>query len=197
MSDDGGRHAPTVVILGRQGSGKGTQSEFIVERFGLVHVSTGDMLRAAVAEDSPLGRRAGELMEAGELVPDDLMVDIVADRLGRDDVVRHGVLLDGFPRTTPQADALEVVTAASGGIDLALNLEVPVDEVIQRMLDRGRSDDTEEAIRRRLDLYESQTAPLLEWFDERGILAVVDGLGTTDEVFARIAAVISEVVDEA
>lgn len=196
MTGDGGDHSPTVVILGRQGSGKGTQSAYIVEQFGLVHVSTGDMLRAAVAEQTELGLRAGQLMDAGELVPDDVMCGIVADRLAKDDVVSHGVLLDGFPRTTPQADALSEITADRGGIDVALNLEVPVDEVTARMLDRGRSDDTAEAIRRRLDLYEEQTAPLLEWFSQRDLLRVVDGLGTTDEVFDRIRAVLSEVVDD-
>lgn len=186
--------SPIVVILGRQGSGKGTQSELIVAEYGFVHVSTGDMLRAAVAEQTELGRRAGELMERGELVPDDVMCGIVADRLSRPDVVEHGVLLDGFPRTTPQADALESITAAGGGIDVALNLDVPIAEVMRRMLDRGRSDDTVEAIERRLALYEEQTEPLLEWFSQRDLLAVVDGLGTTDEVFGRIRKVLEGVL---
>jgi adenylate kinase len=186
--------SPTVVILGRQGSGKGTQSALIVDVFGLVHVSTGDMLRVAVTEETELGRRAAELMELGELVPDDLMCGIVADRLARDDIVKNGVLLDGFPRTAPQADELESITAETGGIDVALSLEVPVAEVTRRMLERGRSDDTEEAIQRRLHLYEEQTAPLIEWFSDRDLLAVVDGIGTTDEVFARIRSVLEDVL---
>lgn len=186
--------SPIVVILGRQGSGKGTQSDLIVAEYGFVHVSTGDMLRAAVAEQTELGRKAGELMDRGELVPDDIMCGIVADRLGRTDVVEHGVLLDGFPRTTPQADALESITADRGGIDVALNLDVPVDEVMRRMLDRGRSDDTVEAIERRLALYEEQTEPLLEWFAARDLLAVVDGVGNTDEVFGRVREVLEGVL---
>lgn len=197
MTDAGeprGVDSPTVVILGRQGSGKGTQSALIVDVFGLVHVSTGDMLRAAVTEKTELGRRAGELMERGELVPDDIMCGIVADRLARDDIVTNGVLLDGFPRTAPQADELESITADTGGIDIALSLEVPVAEVTRRMLDRGRSDDTEDAIRRRLHLYAEQTAPLIEWFSDRDLLTVVDGIGTTDEVFARIRSVLEDVL---
>ncbi|MEQ8717242.1 MAG: adenylate kinase [Acidimicrobiales bacterium] len=188
-------NSPTVVILGRQGSGKGTQSALIVDVFGLVHVSTGDMLRAAVTGETELGRRAGELMERGELVPDDVMCGIVADRLARDDIVTNGVLLDGFPRTAPQADELESITAGTGGIDIALNLEVPVAEVTRRMLERGRSDDSREAIQRRLHLYEEQTSPLIEWFSERDLLTVVDGMGTTDEVFARIRSVLEDVLD--
>lgn len=183
-----------IILLGPPGAGKGTQARRLEERHGLAQLSTGDMLRAAVAEQTELGRRAGELMERGELVPDDVMCGIVADRLSRPDVVEHGVLLDGFPRTTPQADALESITAAGGGIDVALNLDVPIAEVMRRMLDRGRSDDTVEAIERRLALYEEQTEPLLEWFAARDLLAVVDGVGNTDEVFGRVREVLEGVL---
>lgn len=176
-----------LVILGRQGSGKGTQCARLVEAYGPVHVSTGDMLRSAVSEGTDLGLRAGALMDAGELVPDDVMIGIVADRLAKPNVVEHGFLLDGFPRTPLQAEALERILAGTGiGGVRAVNIDVPVDEVTERMLDRGRADDTEEAIRRRLDLYESSTAPLLAWFEENGLLSVVDGLGTEDEVFDRL-----------
>jgi len=185
-----------LVILGRQGSGKGTQSLRIAEAFGCVHVSTGDMLRAAVAEGTQLGRQASAVMEAGGLVSDDIMTGIVAERLSKPDVVANGVLLDGFPRTADQADALESMLGDLGhGISMAINLDVPVDEVTQRMVARGRSDDTEEAIRRRLQLYEEQTAPLLEWFDRRGLLKTIDGLGTESEIFDRIKSAINDCVN--
>ena len=182
-------HPLTVVILGRQGSGKGTQCARIAEEWGMVHVSTGDMLRAAVAAGTPLGRKAQDVMEAGGLVSDEIMNGIVAERLAEPDVVAGGVLLDGFPRTPAQASALEGILG-DDGVDVALSLDVPVEEVVTRMLARGREDDTEDAIRRRLDLYESETAPLLEWFEARGLLRVVDGEGCEDEVYERIAAVL-------
>ncbi|MBQ90604.1 MAG: adenylate kinase [Acidimicrobiaceae bacterium] len=179
--------AVRLVILGRQGSGKGTQCARLVEELGPLHISTGDMLRSAVAEGTELGRRAGALMDAGELVPDDVMIGIVAERLAKPDVAEHGFLLDGFPRTPAQAEALEAILADNGvALDRAVNIDVPVGEVMQRMLARGRADDTEEAIQRRLDLYESSTAPLIAWFEDRGLLAVVDGLGSEDEVFGRL-----------
>lgn len=178
-----------LVILGRQGSGKGTQAALLADRYGVVHVSTGDMLRAAVAAGTELGLRAKTVMDAGDLVGDDIMIGIVGERLAADDIQAHGVLLDGFPRTTAQADALAEILGGSGP-NLAINLDVPIAEVTERMLARGRDDDTEEAISRRLELYEAETAPLLAWFEERGRLNVVDGLGTEDEVFARLSAVI-------
>lgn len=180
-----------MVILGRQGSGKGTQSARLVEAYGCVHVSTGDMLRAAVAEGTELGRAAEAVMAAGGLVGDEIMNGIVRQRLGRADVTASGVLLDGYPRTADQADALESALAALGQrLAVAVNLDVPIDEVKARMMERARSDDTSEAISRRLALYEEQTAPLLEWFRRRGLLATVDGLGAPDEVFDRLAAVV-------
>ena len=178
-----------LVMLGRQGSGKGTQAALLAERYGVVHVSTGDMLRAAVAAGTELGLRAKAVMDAGNLVGDDIMIGIVDERLAEDDIGSHGVLLDGFPRTTAQADALAEILGGTGP-DLAINLDVPIAEVTARMLARGRDDDTEEAICRRLELYEAETAPLLAWFEERGRLTVVDGLGTEDEVFARLSAII-------
>ena len=180
-----------LVILGRQGSGKGTQAARLVEAYSPVHVSTGDMLRAAVADGTELGRRAGALMDAGDLVGDDLINGIVAERLARSDVAEHGFLLDGYPRTPDQATAMEGFLSEAGTtLDGAVILEVPVDEVTARMLARGRVDDTEEAIRRRLDLYESETAPLLAWFADRGLLEVVDGMGDEDVVFGRLSTVI-------
>ncbi|NNE74564.1 MAG: adenylate kinase [Acidimicrobiales bacterium] len=180
-----------LVILGRQGSGKGTQCTRLVEHYGCPHVSTGDMLRAAREEGTEMGRKAGEIMDAGGLVPDEVMFGIVAERLAKPDVLKHGVLLDGFPRTAGQADELERMLAEHGErLDVAINLDVPVEEVTKRMLTRGREDDTPEAIAERLRLYEEQTAPLVEWFDGHGLLAVVDGLGEEDEVFHRLVATV-------
>lgn len=179
-----------LVILGRQGSGKGTQAALLAERYGVIHVSTGDMLRAAVAAGTELGIRAKTVMDAGDLVGDDIMIGIVDERLAADDIQSHGVLLDGFPRTTAQADALAEILGGTGP-NLAINLDVPIAEVTERMLARGRDDDTEEAIARRLELYEAETAPLLTWFEARGRLAVVNGMGTEDQVFDRL----SEVID--
>ncbi len=182
-----------MAILGRQGSGKGTQSLRIAESYGCVHISTGDMLRAAVAAGTALGRQAFEVMEAGGLVGDDIMNGIVAERLAQADIEETGVLLDGFPRTADQADALEEILVDLGHrLTIAINIDVPVQEVTQRMMARSRSDDTEEAISRRLGLYEEQTAPLLGWFAERGLLVTVDGLGAESEVFDRVSAAIDD-----
>jgi len=184
-----------LVILGRQGSGKGTQCARLMESFGPVHVSTGDMLRAAVATGTEFGRQAEAIMEAGELVPDEIMNGIVAERLSADDVVERGVLLDGYPRTPAQAEALqEALESAGTHLDLALNLEVPIEEATRRMLDRARADDTEEAILRRLALYETETAPLVAWFEKRSLLITVDGLGSEDEVFQRLRRAVEHTV---
>jgi len=179
--------AGILVILGRQGSGKGTQSLRIAERFGVLHLSTGDVLRAAVAASTEIGQIAAEVMASGGLVGDEIMNALVAGRLAESDVMESGVVLDGFPRTADQADALAKIVADLGQeLVVAVNLDVPVAEVTTRLMARGREDDTEEAIARRLDLYEEETAPLRGWFDERGLLVTVDGLGSEDEVFARI-----------
>lgn len=177
-----------LVIFGRQGAGKGTQCEQLVEHYGAVHISTGDMLRDAVTEGTALGAKAKQYMDAGELLPDDLIVGIVGDRLQHADVREHGYILDGFPRSVAQAEALWEV--AGDQIDLAVNLDVPLDEVKARMLGRGRADDNDEAIARRLELYESQTVPAIDWIGAKGRLVVVDGMGSVDEVFARLRAAI-------
>lgn len=181
-----------LLILGRQGSGKGTQAARIAESTGVVHISTGDMLRAAVADETELGKQADAIMKSGGLVSDDIMIGIVEERLNKDDVVAGGFLLDGFPRTVAQAEALAGFEGVT--LDLAINLDVPVDECTSRMLARGREDDTEDAIRRRLELYEAETeAPLRAWAGERGIWTVVDGLGSEEEVAERIAAALASV----
>tara|TARA_B100000029_G_scaffold512596_1_gene609687 strand:+ start:427 stop:984 length:558 start_codon:yes stop_codon:yes gene_type:complete len=177
-----------MVILGRQGSGKGTQAVRIAERFGVIHISTGDMLRTAVKEGTELGLKAKNIMDAGDLVPDTVINGIVQERLTKGDVERSGFLLDGYPRTVGQANELR--NLAKGNLKLAINLEVTIEEVTKRMISRGREDDTEEAIARRLELYEAETAPLLEWFSKEGILSVIDGSGTEIEVYSRIVSAI-------
>jgi len=173
-----------LVILGKQGAGKGTQCALLVKHYGIPHVSTGDMLRAAVAEGTDLGLQAKEIMEAGELVSDDLILGIVRERLAEPDA-QVGFLLDGFPRTEVQAREL-IAMLAPNAINVAIDIEVPDNVVTERMLARGRADDSPEAIQRRLELYQIETAPLLEFFSSQGILISVDGLGTEDEVQDRI-----------
>ena len=186
-----------IVILGRQGSGKGTQCLRLAELYGVIHISTGDMLRSAVESQSELGKKAKEIMDAGDLVSDEIINAIVSERIEKKDVSENGFVLDGYPRTASQAQALEGELLAKGlKLDLALNLEVPVEEVTQRMLDRSRADDTEEAIKRRLEIYENETTPLLKWFEDRNNLLVVDGLGPEDERFSRLTDVIDGVIRE-
>lgn len=177
-----------LIVFGRQGAGKGTQAVRLAGHYGIPHISTGDMLRSAAAEGTPLGLEAKKLMDAGDLVPDDVMEGIVTERLAKPDAV-PGWLLDGYPRTLGQVEALGR-NVGEDFVDLAVNLDVPVEVVTGRMVARGREDDTEDAIRRRLELYEEQTAPLLAWFAERDLLVEVDGVGTEDEVFARLVAAV-------
>jgi len=178
--------AARLVIFGRQGAGKGTQCELLAEHYGAPHISTGDMLRAASAAGTPIGLEAKRFMDAGELLPDDVMLGVVQERLGQPDVAERGFLLDGYPRTVGQADAL----LESTSIDLGINIDVPVEVVQERMLGRGRGDDTPEAIEARLGAYERETVPAIERFGAADLLVDVDGLGTVDEVFARLVAAI-------
>ncbi len=184
-----------LVIFGRQGSGKGTQCAMITTELGSIHISTGDMLRAAVEQGTEFGLQAKAIMDRGELVSDEVISGIVAERLAQSDVTQNGFLLDGYPRTLTQAESFVGILNDLGlTLDLALNLDVPIDEVTTRMLSRGRADDTEEAIARRLDLYEKETAPLFEFFLDQGVFEVIDGLGSESEVFDRLNTVISAVI---
>ena len=184
--------APHIIVLGRQGAGKGTQCARLVDTYGIIHVSTGDMLRAAVAAGTELGQQAQAIMQAGGLVSDEIMNGIVAERLAEADIVENGVLLDGFPRTTGQAETLEQILADQGvELTAAVNIDVPLQEVTERMMARRREDDTAEAIGERLRNYEEQTAPLLEFFADRNKLVIVNGLGEEDEVFARVQGALS------
>ncbi|XPP27871.1 MAG: adenylate kinase [Leucobacter sp.] len=179
-----------LLIIGAPGAGKGTQAARIAERYGIPAISTGDIFRANIKAGTELGKRVSAIIESGQLVPDELTNEIVADRLRQDDVA-DGFLLDGYPRTVAQVHALDrVLEADARRLDAVVLLEADTDSVVERLLKRaqieGRVDDTEEIIRHRQDVYAEQTAPLVELFAERGILVTVDGLGPVDEVSERI-----------
>lgn len=180
-----------LVIFGRQGAGKGTQCARLIERYGVAHISTGDMLRSAVSAGTELGLKAKAIMDAGNLVGDDIMVGIVRERLAEDDAVTNGFVLDGFPRTTAQAEAL-VMILGSDSLHAAIDVDVPVEEVTLRMKARGRDDDTDEGIARRLELYEQETRPVLEWFAARDLLVTIDGFEAEDVVAERVTNAIDE-----
>jgi len=182
--------ARRLLLLGPPGAGKGTQAARLVRSLGIPQVSTGDMLRAAVAAGTELGRQAKSFMERGALVPDSLVIDLARERLERDDAAR-GFVLDGFPRTVEQARALDEVLEGLGvELERCVAIEVDEDEVVERLGKRagieGRSDDGEDTIRRRLQVYREQTEPLLGYYRRRGLLARVDGEGGVEEVAKRI-----------
>lgn len=179
-----------MILLGPPGAGKGTQAASLIDRLGIPHVSTGDMLRAAVAAETPVGLKAKAVMEAGELVSDEIVIGIAEERLSEDDA-RKGFLLDGFPRTIAQAEALEALLEKLGvELDCCLALTVDNDAIVERLLKRaeieGRADDNEETIRERMREYDAKTAPLLDFYRSRGRLVEVDGMGTIEEVGERI-----------
>jgi adenylate kinase len=210
-----------LIILGKQGAGKGTQCVRLSRHYVVPHISTGDMFRAAVKSRSELGEKAKEYMEAGELVPDEVVMGLVAERLGLDDTKARGFVLDGFPRTVHQAKGLAELLAPDE-IDLVVNLEVPTEVVLRRLAGRRvcvdcganysvdtpprlnwtcdicggevvqRQDDTEGAIRRRLDLYERETRPLVDWYSELDLLAEVGGVGDPDEVTTVLVRVVDQ-----
>ncbi len=187
-----------IVIFGAPGSGKGTQSELIIKNYGLGHISTGDVLRSEIKKGTELGKTAASFIDKGQLIPDDLMIDILAgvyDSFGPD---HKGVIFDGFPRTIPQADALKAMLAKRGHkIAAMIELDVPEEELMARLINRGkesgRSDDNEETIRKRLDVYHNQTAPLIDWYKADGTHHHIDGHGALDRIFSDIAAVIDNV----
>lgn len=179
-----------VVLMGPPGAGKGTQAQIVAARLGVPHVSTGDIFRANVAGGTPLGVEAQRYMDAGEYVPDGVTNAMVRDRLSQDDA-RPGFLLDGYPRTVEQVLELDAMLDSAGQhLDVVLELTVDVDEVVGRLVKRaaeqGRSDDSEAVIRRRLEIYGEQTAPLTRTYHERGLLRQVYGQGSIEDVTARI-----------
>ncbi len=185
-----------IIIMGPPGAGKGTQAKVIAERLSIPAISTGDIFRENVSQETELGREAKRYMDAGDYVPDEVTNAMVRDRLAESDAAT-GFLLDGYPRTVAQVRELDDMLEASGhSLDAVLELTVDQEEVIQRLLkraqDEGRSDDTEEVVRHRQELYTEQTAPLIEVYDERGLLVRVDGMGTVDEVTARVLEALGE-----
>lgn len=179
-----------IVIFGAPGSGKGTQSARIVEKYGLNHISTGDVLRAEIKNGTELGKTAKGYIDNGQLIPDALMIDILAGVFdGFKD--SKGVIFDGFPRTIAQAEALKDMLQQRGQeVSVMLDLEVPEDELMTRLIKRGkesgRADDNEETIKKRLVVYHSQTAPLIDWYKNDGKYSHINGLGTMDGIFADI-----------
>jgi adenylate kinase len=179
-----------ILVLGPQGSGKGTQARRISASYGLPHIATGDMLREAMAAGTELGLRVKPIYDAGELVPDDLMIDLIRERIEQDDV-EDGFVLDGFPRTMAQAEALDdMLREIDRPITVVLQLDVPEDVCVERLSKRaqeeGRIDDTPEAIRTRLSLYRRETEPVIEHYRAQGNLVVIHGDRPVDEVFSEI-----------
>ncbi len=206
-----------LVLLGAPGAGKGTQAKKLIEKFGIPQISTGDLLRAAVAAETDLGKEAKSFMDKGELVPDSVVLGMVEERLGQDDC-QEGYILDGFPRNSAQAEALdEMLGSLSMELDAALSVDVPLEDLMKRLTGRRtcrecgqmyniyfsapaeegkcdkcggelfqRDDDKEETISKRLEVYNQQTAPLIDYYQEKGILKSVNGTGGIDEIFVSV-----------
>jgi adenylate kinase len=211
-----------IILLGPPGSGKGTQAKMIADKYKVKHISTGDILRENVRNGTPLGVEAKKFMDAGKLVPDSLLIDIIKDRLAKPDV-KAGWMLDGYPRTIPQAEALDKILPSLGQkIDVVLNVDVPDQELIKRVTGRRmckcgttyhvqfnppkaagkcdacgadlyqRQDDTEETVKQRLDAYHKQTQPLIDFYTKRGIVANINGTGDIKAIFGNITKVLDK-----
>lgn len=186
-----------IVIFGAPGSGKGTQSDLMIAHYGLGHISTGDVLRNEIKKGTELGRLAASYIDGGNLIPDDLMVSILAnvyDSFGRG---HKGVIFDGFPRTIPQAEALKAMLNERGDrIAAMIELDVPEDELMQRLIKRGqesgRADDNEETIKKRLVIYHQQTQPLIDWYKQEGLHHHINGHGTLERIFQDICKVVEK-----
>jgi len=184
-----------IVFIGPPGAGKGTQAQRLVETFDMAHLSTGDMLRAARDAQTEVGKKAEQYMSAGQLVPDDIIVTIIAERLKAPDC-KKGYLLDGFPRTTAQAEVLDLMlTVRNTPLHAVLELQVPEEELFDRLAGRGRADDKPDVIKQRLVAYRQQTEPLLRYYARAGLLKSIDGLGTIEEIFNRAKAVLDQLAD--
>lgn len=194
-ADHADNRSARFLIVGPQGSGKGTQGIRIAEAYGIPVVSTGDIFRANISAGTDLGKQVTAILDAGDLVPDELTSAIVRDRLSEPDAA-NGFLLDGYPRNTAQVAHLDEFLSSQGTqLDAVILLDVPREESISRLslraVEQGRSDDTEETIAKRLDIYESETAPIVDVYEGRGILDRIDGVGSLDEITARITAALS------
>ncbi len=182
-----------IVFIGPPGAGKGTQAQRMIEKYNLAHLSTGDMLRAARDAGTEIGNKAEQYMSGGRLVPDEIIIEIIRQRLGRPDC-RQGYLLDGFPRTIAQAETLDnMLSEKQTPLDVVLELKVPEDELFRRLAGRGRADDKPEVIKQRLVAYREQTAPLLDYYGKAGLLKSIDGLGTVEEIFDRVEGVLDPI----
>ncbi len=183
-----------LVLLGAPGSGKGTQAARLKTELAVPHISTGDLLRAAVKAETPLGLKAKEVMDAGQLVSDDIVLGMLEARLTEDDA-RGGFILDGYPRNLAQVKALDgLLERLNKPLDAVVKLDVPNEEIVDRceirFKEQGRADDNPDTVRKRLAVYAEQTAPVAEWYREHGMLRVVEGVGSLDAVFGRIMAVL-------
>lgn len=187
-----------IVIFGAPGSGKGTQSDLLIKKYGFGHISTGDVLRNEIKNGTELGKTVKGYIDNGQLIPDELMVSILAsvyDGFGAD---HAGVIFDGFPRTIAQAEALKAMLAERGhAVAAMIELDVPEAELMKRLIKRGqesgRSDDNEETIKKRLDVYHNQTSPLIDWYEKEGIHNHIDGLGELDRIFKDICEVVDNI----
>lgn len=188
-----------IVIFGAPGSGKGTQSENLIKHYELFHISTGDVLRDHIRRGTELGKTAKQYIDQGQLIPDELMIGILAQVIDDNkEAACNGVIFDGFPRTIPQAEALETLLNERGtSVSAVVGLEVPEEELIDRLVKRGqmsgRSDDNEETIKKRLAVYHNQTSPLQEFYKEKGLYRAIKGIGTIDGIFEDIKAAIDQI----
>ena len=177
-----------IILFGPPGAGKGTQAALLQEAFSIPHLSTGNIFREAIKNETPLGVKVKSILDSGELVPDQTVVDLVAEEL-KSDVYNNGCIFDGFPRTVTQAEAFDAMLANNDSqVDAFVALVVPEEELISRILSRGqgRTDDTEEGIKNRLKVYEKETAPVMSYYKKKGLVKEIDGIGSIEEIFGRI-----------
>ncbi len=181
-----------IILFGPPGAGKGTQAKLIEKEYGVPQLSTGDMFRSAIKNETELGKKVKSILDEGKLVPDQTVVDLVEEAL-EDPTFKNGYILDGFPRTVPQAEAFDKLLKEAGRkLDAFLSLEVPEEELIKRILSRGegRTDDTMEGVKTRLEVYNDETAPVLNYYKHQGVHHGINGLGTVEEIFERIKAAV-------